>query len=154
MEAVIRPAAEADIPTLAVLIEEIERYYGATEIQDLDERRDQIALALFGVSPLACVLIAEDRSGELLGLAAYSFLWPAAGSTHSLFLKELFVRESGRRQGVASQLMLALRELAAARPGCSRIEWMADRDNPAAREFYRARGVPEADNKIVYRIAK
>ena len=154
MEAVIRPAVEADIPTLALLIEEIERYYGATEIQALDERRDQIALALFGVPPLASVLIAEDRSGELLGLAAYSFLWPAAGSTHSLFLKELFVRESGRRQGVASQLMQALREITAGRPGCSRIEWMADRDNPAAREFYRALGVPEADNKIVYRIAK
>jgi GNAT superfamily N-acetyltransferase len=152
VDLVIRQAAPEDVRLLAELIEEIERYYGASEVQDLTEREAQVAQALFGTPPLAWALIAEDRSGHLVGFAAYSFLWPAAGSTHSLFLKELYVRERGRRAGVASRLMRELRTIAETRPGCSRIEWMTDRDNPDARAFYRALGVPEFEGKIVYRL--
>lgn len=45
-----------------------------------------------------------------------------------------------------------LRALAAARPGCSRVEWMADRDNPGAQAFYTSLGFSESDGKIVYRV--
>ncbi|MGW7453892.1 GNAT family N-acetyltransferase [Streptomyces sp. NPDC054787] len=72
---------------------------------------------------------------NLVGLAAYSFLWPAAGSSHSLFLKELYVRGTLRRQGVGARLMDELRALASARPGCSRVEWMTDRNSPGARRY-------------------
>ncbi|MFF2512245.1 GNAT family N-acetyltransferase [Streptomyces sp. NPDC058086] len=88
----------------------------------------------------------------MVGLAAYSFLWPSAGSTHSLFLKELYVRDTLRRQGVGERLMNELRGIAVARSGCSRVEWMTDRDNPGARAFYRSLGFAEFDGKIVYRV--
>ena len=148
----IRPATPADLPIIAHLIEEIERFYGATTVQPLEERITQTQQALFDVPPLAYTLLAETPDGDLLGLAAYSYLWPAAGSTHSIFLKELFVRQPARRQGTATALMAALRTLAAERPGCTRVEWLTDRDNPDARAFYRALGVSELDSKIVYRV--
>ncbi|MFE9998859.1 GNAT family N-acetyltransferase [Streptomyces avermitilis] len=66
----------------------------------------------------------EDKTGDLVGLAAYSFLWSAAGSSHSLFLKESYVRDTLRRRGVGARLMDEPRALAAARPGCSRVEWI------------------------------
>nr|MDT0660787.1 GNAT family N-acetyltransferase [Micromonospora sp. DSM 115978] len=152
MTTTIRSAAVGDTDLLATLIEEVERFYGAVEIEDIAVRRAQVKQALFEVVPLAYALIAENGEGDPVGFAAYSFLWPAAGSTHSLFLKELYVREQGRRQGVATGLMRELHDIAAARPGCSRIEWMTDRDNPGARSFYRALGLPEFDGKIVYRV--
>ncbi|AEW93923.1 MULTISPECIES: cyclophane-containing RiPP N-acetyltransferase HaaN [Streptomycetaceae] len=152
MGVTIRPAEKRDVPAVAELIEEIERFYGATGIQPFDQRRSQVEEALFGTPPLASALLVEDEHGGIAGMAAYSFLWPAAGSTHSLFLKELYVRDTLRRQGVGAQLMRELRVLAEARPGCSRVEWMTDRDNPAAREFYRSLGFAEFDGKIVYRI--
>ncbi|MFI2374136.1 cyclophane-containing RiPP N-acetyltransferase HaaN [Streptomyces sp. NPDC018964] len=152
MTVTIRPADKRDVEALAELIEEIERFYGSTGIQPLEERRTQVEEALFGSPPLASALVVEDAAGELAGLAAYSFLWPAAGSSHSLFLKELYVRDTLRRQGVGSRLMNELRALAAARPGCSRVEWMTDRDNPHARAFYRTLGFTEFDGKIVYRV--
>lgn len=152
MDITIRSATAGDIGLLAALIEEVERFYGAVEIEDITVRQAQVRQALFDSPPLAYALIAEDGEGGPVGFAAYSFLWPAAGSTHSLFLKELYVREQGRRQGVATQLMRELRDIAAARPGCSRIEWMTDRDNPDARSFYQALGFPEFDGKIVYRV--
>ncbi|WP_455359389.1 cyclophane-containing RiPP N-acetyltransferase HaaN [Streptomyces sp. SYSU K21746] len=152
MSVTIRPAEKGDIRPVAELIEEIERFYGSTEIQHLDERQSQVEEALFGSPPLASALLVEDETGELVGLAAYSFLWPAAGSSHSLFLKELYVRDTLRRQGVGARLMDELRAIAAARPGCSRVEWMTDRDNPDARSFYRSLGFAEFDGKIVYRV--
>ncbi|MEU1183527.1 cyclophane-containing RiPP N-acetyltransferase HaaN [Streptomyces sp. NPDC005820] len=151
MNTTIRPARAGDLSALAVLIEEIERFYGATEIQPLEERRSQIKQALFGSPPLASALLVVDGRGDLVGMAAYSFLWPAAGSSHSLFLKELYVRDSLRRQGVGKLLMRRLQEIAEQRPGCSRLEWMTDSENDGARAFYRELGFEEFDGKIIYR---
>ena len=116
MTVTIRPAEKRDVPAVAELIEEIERFYGATDtgIQPLEERRIQVEEALFGSPPLASALLVEDETGDIVGLAAYSFLWPAAGSSHSLFLKELYVRGTLRRQGVGARLMDELRAIAAA----------------------------------------
>ncbi|MEU8522874.1 cyclophane-containing RiPP N-acetyltransferase HaaN [Streptomyces sp. NPDC048577] len=152
MTVTIRPAEKRDVLAVTELIEEIERHYGATEFQPLEERRTQVEEALFGSPPLASALLVEDEAGDIVGLAAYSFLWPAAGSSHSLFLKELYVRDALRRQGVGARLMEELRSLATARPGCSRLEWMTERDNPGARAFYKALGFAEFNGKVVYRI--
>ncbi|MFE2832984.1 cyclophane-containing RiPP N-acetyltransferase HaaN [Streptomyces mirabilis] len=152
MSVTIRAADKRDITAVAELIEEIERFYESTEIQPFEERRAQVEEALFGSPPLASALLVEDEAGDIVGLAAYSFLWPSAGSTRSLFLKELYVRDTLRRQGVGAQLMDELRAVAAARPGCSRVEWMTDRDNPGARAFYKSLGFAEFDGKIVYRV--
>jgi ribosomal protein S18 acetylase RimI-like enzyme len=152
MTVTIRPAEKGDIPAVAGLIEEIERFYGTIEIQPFDERRSQVEGALFGSPPLASALLVEDENSDIVGLAAYSFLWPSLGATHSLFLKELYVRDTLRRQGVGARLMSELRAIAAARSGCSRVEWMTDRSNPIARGFYRSLGFAEFDGKIIYRI--
>ncbi|MFF2807055.1 cyclophane-containing RiPP N-acetyltransferase HaaN [Streptomyces sp. NPDC058000] len=152
MSVTIRPAGTGDVRAVAELVEEMDRFYGEAEVQPLDERLSQVAQALFGSPPLACALLVEDEDGDLVGLASYAFLWPAAGSTHSLFLKELYVRDAFRHQGIGARLMSELRALAAARPGCTRIEWMTGRDNPGARAFYRSLGFVEFDEKIVYRI--
>uniref|UniRef100_UPI00268D638F hypothetical protein n=1 Tax=unclassified Streptomyces TaxID=2593676 RepID=UPI00268D638F len=48
--------------------------------------------------------------------------------------------------------MAGLREVASARPGCSRVEWMADTNNPPARRFYEGLGFKELDGKVVYRV--
>ncbi|MER8016166.1 cyclophane-containing RiPP N-acetyltransferase HaaN [Streptomyces griseoluteus] len=153
MTATIRPAEKSDVPALAALIEEIERFYGTPEagIQPLDERLAQVEEALFGSPPLAAALVVEDGAGSLAGLAAYSFLWPSAGSSHSLFLKELYVRESLRRQGIGVRLMQEIRAIGRARPGCTRVEWTTDRFNGDARSFYRSLGFEEYDGKVFYR---
>ncbi|MFE8006343.1 cyclophane-containing RiPP N-acetyltransferase HaaN [Streptomyces sp. NPDC057418] len=152
MSVTIRPAEKGDVPAVADLIEEIERFYGTTEIQPFDERLAQVEDALFGSPPLASALLVEDENGDIVGLAAYSFLWPAMGATHSLFLKELYVRDTLRRKGIGARLMTELRAVADARPGCHRVEWMTDRSNPIARGFYKALGFEEFDGKIVYRV--
>jgi ribosomal protein S18 acetylase RimI-like enzyme len=148
---VIRHAELSDSKATAMMIEEIERYYGATTIQPFEERLAQVESALFGTPPLAYLLLAL-LDNEVVGLAAYSFLWPAAGSTHSLFLKELYVRPDGRRLGTGTRLMQEIQAIAMTRPGCSRVEWMTDRDNDGARAFYRNLNFEEFEGKVNYRV--
>ncbi|MFJ6214986.1 GNAT family N-acetyltransferase [Streptomyces sp. NPDC092296] len=149
MELEISRATADDAGIISALIGEIEAYYGGSgEPGDTD----QIRQLLFGPHPVATVLLARD-GGRVLGMASYSYLWPAAGADHSLYLKELFVRAPARRHGVARALMEHLQEIAVG-AGCSRVEWTADRDNPPALALYEALGVQPRDGKIFYRVER
>ena len=89
--------------------------------------------------------------GRVVGLASCSYLWPAAGTSRSLFLKELYVRTAARRTGVGRLLM---REVFAAAvvTRCSRVEWQTELGNPVAREFYASLGAQVLDGKIAFRV--
>ncbi|MFD7897565.1 GNAT family N-acetyltransferase [Streptomyces sp. NPDC059743] len=142
----ITQATEADAEIIATILGEIEAYYGGDNAPgDLTEVR----AALFGERPAATVLLARDGA-EVLGMASYTFLWPAAGAETSLYLKELYVRARARRRGVARALMAKL-EAVATEAGCSRVEWTADADNPSALAFYEALGAKPQAGKIFYR---
>jgi GNAT superfamily N-acetyltransferase len=146
----VSPASPGDAPAIAALLEEMDRFYGATEPEPLDQRVRQINEAVFARPPAAYALLAWD-GGQLAGIAAYSFLWPAIGLTRSLYLKELYVADLYRRQGVGRLLMNALLEVAG-KHGCSRVEWTTDTDNARAQAFYEELGVPVQSSKIFYRV--
>jgi len=112
--------------------------------------RRRFADALFGPVPAGRALVAV-LDGAVAGLAAYSFLWPAAGVTRSLYLKELFVRAAARRHGIGGLLMRELRAVAAEHR-CSRVEWTADTDQPEAQRFYAALGAEVLATKLFYRV--
>ncbi|GAB7186753.1 hypothetical protein ATKI12_6584 [Kitasatospora sp. Ki12] len=146
MGTMIARATEADCDIIATILGETEQYYGgAADAPD----PEQVRSALFGSWPAAMVLLSRDGD-EVTGLASVSFLWPAAGADTSLYLKELYVREPHRRRGIARELMAAVHAEARS-ASCSRVEWTADRDNPAALAFYAALGVALNTGKIFYR---
>lgn len=142
----IHRAMEQDVEAIARILAEVESYYGGKQVAP---PLDQIKSALFGDRPAATVLLARDDD-QVLGLASFSLLWPAAGAESSLYVKELYVRGFARRRGVGRALMAALRQEAAT-VGCSRIEWTADRDNPEAVAFYAGMGFEAHTGKIFYR---
>lgn len=92
-------AQPVHVDAIAALLEELDMFYGDTSVEPLDVRVRQINEALFGDPPLAYAVLAWDAE-TLVGLATYSVLWPAAGLTRSLYLKELYVVETAR--GAAS----------------------------------------------------
>jgi GNAT superfamily N-acetyltransferase len=148
--AIITHAEPADINALANIFEEMDRFYGATEVEQLELRARQISEALFGDPPSAYALLAWD-GGRLGGFASYSFLWPAVGLTRSLYLKELYVIDAARGQGIGKLLMRQLYNIAVEH-GCSRVEWTTDRDNLDAQQFYAKLGIPVKESKLFYRI--
>ena len=146
----VSPAEPRDAAAIAALLEELGRYYGATESESRDRRITQINEAIFGRPPAAYALLARDGR-QVAGLAAYSFLWPAVGATRSLYLKELYVPDAYRRQGIGRLLLRAIFE-AAAGLGCSRVEWTTDADNTGAQAFYARLGLPNHPVKVFYRV--
>ncbi len=146
----VSAASPGDIPAMAGLLEEMDRFYGADGTEPLEERTRQITDALFTSPVAACALLAWDGA-ILAGFAAYSFLWPAVGLTRSLYLKELYVAQAYQRHGVGTQLMQALFETAG-KHGCSRVEWTTDTTNRGAQDFYQQLSVPPLPSKIFYRV--
>jgi GNAT superfamily N-acetyltransferase len=149
---VVTPAEPADAEDLAALAEEMDHFYGATQIAPLAVRLRQISDALFNAQPTAFALLARDN-GQLVGFAAYSFLWPAVGLTRSLFLKELYVAQAARRSGIGEQLMRAIFDIAV-KNDCSRVEWQTENTNLEARAFYAKLGAAEFAGKVFYRVGE
>lgn len=147
---VVIPAEPSQVEAIAALAEEMDRFYGATEVDPLDVRLRQINEAIFGEQPSAYALLAW-KGEQLVGFAAYSYLWPAVGLTRSLFLKELYVVESERRSGVGRQLMQAIFAIAV-KQDCSRVEWQTETVNATARAFYSHLGGQELEGKVFYRL--
>jgi GNAT superfamily N-acetyltransferase len=144
----IEQATARDTTVIAMLIGEIEAHYGGDPAPG-DEQR--VRGALFTNRPAATVLLARDENGAVLGMASYTRLWPATGTSASLYLKELFVRPRARRRGVARALITRLREITA-ETGCTRLEWTADADNPDALALYEALGAQPHPGKLFYRV--
>ncbi|MDQ3762060.1 MAG: GNAT family N-acetyltransferase [Actinomycetota bacterium] len=146
----IRPAERGDVRAVAALMEELDRSYGVTDIELPSQRVPQIAAALFQEPKAAYALLAWEGE-QLVGMAAYSFLWPAAGVTRSLYLKEIYVAEPFRRQGIGTLLMQRLCQIAVEH-ACSRVEWTTDKGNVLGEDFYERLGVPQDQQKIFYRL--
>lgn len=145
----LRHATEKDIPAIVALLEELDQHYGVTEFPSQEEREQQVRQVLFGPMRAARVLLAQDGP-DVVGLASYSHLWPAAGVTASLYLKELYIRKAYRQRGIGRLLMAEICSIAH-ESGCSRVEWTTDRDNADAQAFYRQIGAPTRA-KIMYRL--
>lgn len=146
----VTPLAEPDLPALVDLLEEMDRFYGASPSEPVETRQAQIKALVLRTTPVAHVLLVRDGD-RVAGFASYSFLWPAVGLTPSLFLKELYVAEADRRRGIGRLLMQRLFVLAA-ETGCSRVEWMTERDNPDAQAFYAKLGLNPNTEKVFYRV--
>ena len=147
----VSPASPREATAIAELLTEMDRFYGAVgEPEPLYLRIQQINEALFADPPAAYALLARDN-GTLAGIATYSFLWPAVGLTRSLYLKELYVADRYRNQGVGRRLIDELIQVAG-KTGCSRVEWTTDTDNPGAQRFYAELGFPPHPSKIFFRL--
>lgn len=147
----VTPATPEHAAPILALLEEMDRHYGATEVEAIEVRTRQLREALFAEPPAAYALLAWEGD-DLVGIASYSWLWPAAGLTRSLYLKELYVTRSRWRSGVGSALMRAVLEVAA-KHGASRVEWTTDEASADAQRFYEALGLRREPTKLFYRVS-
>lgn len=146
----IVPVYPDDTSSIVELLNEVDSFYGDELAEGAEERAEHVKKAVFGEAPSASMIVAKSESGEILGFASYSFLWPAAGSSRSLFLKELYVRGQARRRGIGKVLMQELLDIAK-RQSCSRVEWVTDRSNLSAQRFYEGIGFSSYEGKVLYR---
>jgi GNAT superfamily N-acetyltransferase len=146
---IVSDATPGDATAIADLMQEMDLFYGEQESETSTSKVASINSALFGDQPSVSVLLAW-KEPSLVGFASYSILWPAAMSTRSLYLKELYIRQDCRHSGAGSLLMARLSEIAI-ESGCSRLEWTTDENNRDAQAFYERMGVSPDPSKLFYR---
>ncbi len=144
----IRKAKVEDSPEIFKLINDLALYEkepDAVKLTVEDIRRDG-----FGENPYFKCLIGE-LDGKIEGFSLYFFTWSTWEGCPSLYLEDLYVRESARGSGLGGKLFKELAKLAVSK-GCARFEWSVLDWNKLARDFYHKLGAEHKEGWLPYRI--
>lgn len=135
---IVRPFLEDDVPELLNLMHSLAVFEGYRH----DFQVTEPDLIRFGLSdtPLFYAFVARSGpTGPMLGMAVTYFVPYTFDLRPNLVLKELYVTDLARGQGVGAALFNTVRTQAA-QAGCARINWTVLADNQAAGEFYHRQG--------------
>lgn len=135
-EVLIRKAVSTDIDAMIELLRllfTIETDF----VFDGDRQRLGLTLLLQAEST-GCMLVAE-RGQHIVGMCTAQLLVSTAEGGIKALIEDVVVAESCRRQGVGTQLLMAIKQWAA-RQGAKRVDLLADRRNNKALDFYQRLG--------------
>ncbi|MBF2075292.1 MAG: GNAT family N-acetyltransferase [Synechococcales cyanobacterium C42_A2020_086] len=153
----IRSAQAADISVILKLIRQKAAFDDAMNACDnpLEATAERLQRTLFSgvhsgdVAPFAYVLLAEadtELAPQVIGFALYSFRYSSFRAQPSLWLDDLFVVASQRRQGIGTALLQRLIEIAQYQE-CSHLAWTACVDNVPGVRFYQKHGAKIVDQR-------
>jgi GNAT superfamily N-acetyltransferase len=145
----IRPATKGDCGLILDFIRELALYEKAPEAVVATEA--QLCEYGFGENPAFEAIIAE-LDGEPAGMALFHTRFSTWLGTPTLYLEDLFVRETARGHGVGRRLMARLAAIALER-GWSRVDFHVLDWNPA-RGFYHKLGFEHLEEWLRYGAAK
>jgi GNAT superfamily N-acetyltransferase len=141
----IRHAKHGDAAALAWLLEDHERHYGNTVESGAGAAG---AAWLLGQPPGGTLCLVAEQDGKLVGFAILNPYFPGPRLSHGLYLKELYVADAARSQGVGEKLIEAIRALARKR-GDTRVLWTTGAHNTGAQKFYDRLGM-RREKKVYY----
>jgi GNAT superfamily N-acetyltransferase len=130
---VTRHWLEADIPAALHLMRELavfEEYlesFAATESILLEQG--------FKLQPPNFDVLVAELNSSIQGVLVYYFLPYTASAKPMLFIKELFISDGARGQGIGKALMHEASRIAVSR-GCVGMKWTVASWNEAAKKFY------------------
>lgn len=144
----IRNATAQDVPIILQLIKELASYEkepDAVKTTTADLLRDG-----FGDNPYFQCLLFEEN-GNVEAMALYFFIWSTWEGRPTLYLEDLFVRQTMRGKGMGIKLLKALAAIAVEKK-CARFEWEVLDWNTPARSFYHSFGAFHKDGWLPYRL--
>ncbi|WP_416968433.1 GNAT family N-acetyltransferase [Streptomyces sp. 4F14] len=146
----IRDATVDDVVDIRAMIRELADYERAVEQATATE--EQLREALFGESPAAYALIAEDEgTGETVGYALWFPRFSTWTGTRGLHLEDLYVRPAARGGGYGKALLAALAAICVDR-GYERFEWWVLDWNEPAIAVYKSLGAEFLDEWRICRL--
>lgn len=144
----IRAAGPHDVATILRFVRELAEF--EREPDAVEATEDTLSEALFGASPAAEAVIAEE-AGAPVGFALFFHNFSTWTGKRGIYLEDLYVTPNARGQGVGGALLRHLAGLALDR-GCARFEWSVLDWNKPAIDFYRAMGAQPMDEWAVQRV--
>ena len=138
-----------DKAALGTLFQEMAGHYFPDRSYAQSDAAEQV-IGRLNAHPGCEVLIAW-RDGTPLGFAAFSVLFPANGLEAQVFLRDLFVTDRARSQGIGEHLLRASASITIER-GCCRMDWTTAISNPGAMALYDRLVGRRLDDKVYYRL--
>ena len=132
MDVTIRAANEMDFPAIFTLIKEFSIFQGTPEKVSISVEQMQENKELFNC------LVAETKDKHIIGFASFFFAY-YSWSGKALYLDDLYVKESFRKQAIGKMLFDAV--LAFAKNShCNKMRWLVSKWNTNAIGFYKSIG--------------
>jgi GNAT superfamily N-acetyltransferase len=148
-EVSVRAASDEDLPLILSFIKELAEYEHLSH--EVVATEEALRHWLFGGSPVAEVLIGEDREGPA-GFALFFHSFSTFLGRPGIYLEDLYVRPEFRGRGIGRALLVDLAKLAKER-GCGRLEWSVLDWNEPAIGFYKGIGASPVGGWTVYRVS-
>jgi GNAT superfamily N-acetyltransferase len=145
----LRPASEADVPTILRCIQGLAEYERLSH--ECMATEALLRATLFGDERVAEVTLAfagDAPAGFALWFRSYSTFLARPG----IYLEDLFVFPEFRGKGLGRQLLASLAQTAVER-GYGRLEWAVLDWNADAIRFYESLGARPMNEWTVYRVA-
>jgi len=134
MQTQIRLATANDAPAAVGLMPQLaEHGHGQVDIGVEERFRAMLEL------PQHAIFVAEDDSGQVVGLLTISHRWTLWHAGPCALIEELVVDEGARGRGIGRALIQAALAWAETQ-GCSEVEVSTELDNTTAQAFYRRLG--------------
>jgi len=145
---VIRQATADDAVLVHEFIAELAEYEHLSHL--VASTPESLKQALFGEHPGAEVLLAF-AGGTPVGFAVYFHNFSTFLGVKGLWLEDIFVRPSQRRNGYGEKILRHVARIAHER-GCGRFEWSALDWNTPAWDFYKSLGAAPLEDWTIFRI--
>ncbi len=146
---VVRLAGPQDSAAVARLLVAIEAHYlGQDRTSTVEDAQAMVGHA-FETAEGTRFAVAEI-AGEAVGIACFAILRPGHLLEGLVYLKELFVVDKARGQGVGAGLMAFLASFAREH-GLGRIDFTTDAGNDASQRLYEGLGATRQP-KVAYRL--
>jgi GNAT superfamily N-acetyltransferase len=146
----IQPFDPRHFQALVRAMHELDQHYCGEQGASEKELESSLRQGLMGPDSSVQIVLALDGD-EIAALATYTLLYPAPQQGGQLFMKDLFVRQRWRAQGLGEQLMRYLAAYAVQK-NCIRFDWTTESGNAGAMSFYQRLGAEHVTEKVYYRL--
>jgi GNAT superfamily N-acetyltransferase len=147
-DAMLRRAQPGDETGILACIQALAEY--EREPDAVANTADALAATLFGETPSVFAHVVE-KGGEIVAIAIWFLNYSTWNGTNGIYLEDLFVQESERRNGYGRALLQRLAAIAVAR-GYGRFEWSVLDWNAPSIAFYRSIGAIGMNEWTVQRV--
>jgi GNAT superfamily N-acetyltransferase len=132
MNIIIRKATEEDFPAILSLIRDLASFENAPEkvtntVEQMKEEKE-----------LFHCFVAETKTKEIVGMALYFFAY-YTWVGKALYLDDLYIKESFRKNKIGSALLRKIFEIANTE-NCKRVRWQVLNWNKTAIQMYNKSG--------------
>lgn len=146
----IRTAKEEDVPIILELCRQLS-VYEKLEFKGTPESYRKYG---FGEQKIFECLLVENKGNRgppYLGIALYYYTFSTFEAKPTLWLEDIFVPEDYRGNGIGTQLLKELCQIAVDK-GCGRVEWTVLDWNEPSRQFYFSLGAIAMDEWTTFRM--